>query len=78
MYSVQYLWNNSKDNINIVYKWVFAERARPCTAHTSLFRLFNILTGALRAPAPPIAASLILQAKVMIFRENPRKIPLLK
>jgi hypothetical protein len=29
--------------------------------------------GALRTPAPPIAASLILPAKLMIYGENPAK-----
>jgi hypothetical protein len=31
--------------------------------------------GALRAPTLPIAASLILPAKLMIYRENPAKNP---
>ncbi len=39
-----------------------------------LFRLFNTRNGALALPAPPIAASLILSAKLMRHRENHAKI----
>ncbi len=50
-----------------IYNWQVLPRAHPC-----LFRLFNTEIGALRAPAPP-SASLILQSKLMIYRENPAK-----
>jgi hypothetical protein len=60
-----HLVNTCQDNYHLVG---FA--ARLCTANTRLFRLFNMQNGALRAPTLPIAASLILPAKLMIYREN--------
>ncbi len=60
----------------IQYNRVFAARARPCTAHTRIFRLFEMQNLALRAPLlRPSQRRMILPAKFMVYRENPAKNP---
>ncbi len=67
-----YYVNTFKNNYHLMG---FTALVRACALHTRLFRLFNTQNSALRAPTPPIAASLILPAKLMIYRENPAKNP---
>jgi hypothetical protein len=52
---------------------VLAVRARPFAACSRLFRLFNTKNGRCAPPPYQNASSLILPAKLMIYRENPAK-----